>query len=74
MPYTSNESEFEVTLEPATPAAVTVILLHGLGADGWDFVPMVGELPLPMPVRFCASCAVLLRLLFSRHGSVPAFG
>ena len=52
MQYTSNESEFEVTLEPVTPAAVTVILLHGLGADGWDFVPIVGELQLPMPVRF----------------------
>ena len=25
----------------------TVIFLHGLGADGWDFVPIVRELPLP---------------------------
>jgi phospholipase/carboxylesterase len=25
----------------------TVIVLHGLGADGWDFVPIVRELPLP---------------------------
>ena len=25
----------------------TVIWLHGLGADGWDFVPIVRELPLP---------------------------
>jgi phospholipase/carboxylesterase len=31
-----------------------VIWMHGLGADGWDFVPVVRELPLPeeMAVRF----------------------
>jgi phospholipase/carboxylesterase len=32
----------------------SVIWLHGLGADGWDFVPVVRELPLPedLPLRF----------------------
>src|SRR3954469_18185646 len=37
----------------ADPVA-TVIWLHGLGADGWDFMPVVRELPLAeeMPVRF----------------------
>lgn len=32
----------------------TIIWLHGLGADGWDFVPIVRELPLPddVPLRF----------------------
>jgi phospholipase/carboxylesterase len=37
----------------ADPVA-TVIWLHGLGADGWDFVPIVRELPLPegMALRF----------------------
>ena len=32
----------------------TVIWMHGLGADGWDFVPIVRELPLPedMALRF----------------------
>lgn len=32
----------------------TVIWMHGLGADGWDFVPIVKELGLPddLPVRF----------------------
>ena len=32
----------------------TVIWLHGLGADGWDFVPLVRELPLPedLQLRF----------------------
>ena len=32
----------------------TVIWMHGLGADGWDFVPIVRELPLPedLAIRF----------------------
>jgi phospholipase/carboxylesterase len=32
----------------------TIIWLHGLGADGWDFVPLVRELQLPdeLPLRF----------------------
>ncbi len=32
----------------------TIIWMHGLGADGWDFVPIVKELPLPadLALRF----------------------
>jgi phospholipase/carboxylesterase len=32
----------------------TVIWMHGLGADGWDFVPLVRELPIPeeVAIRF----------------------
>ena len=52
MRYIRNESEFEVRLEPAAPAVATVILLHGLGADGSDFVPIVGELGVPASVRW----------------------
>ena len=52
MPYSPLATEFEVTIEPEGPAVATVILLHGLGADGWDFVPIVEELRLPRPVRF----------------------
>ena len=42
----------EVETGPAPRAAV--IWLHGLGADGHDFVPIVPELQLPasLPVRF----------------------
>jgi phospholipase/carboxylesterase len=47
-----NESAHEITLEPALPATATVVLLHGLGADGGDFVPIVDELRLSIPVRF----------------------
>ena len=54
MPYTTHESEESVVLEPATTANAAVIWLHGLGADGYDFVPIVDELRLPptMAVRF----------------------
>lgn len=54
MKYSQHETEFEVILAPRIPAVASVILLHGLGADGWDFVPIVAELDLPesLPVRF----------------------
>lgn len=54
MPYTTHESEESVVLEPAASADAAVIWLHGLGADGYDFVPIVNELRLPstMAVRF----------------------
>jgi phospholipase/carboxylesterase len=54
MRYTQRETDNEVTLSPQAPATASVIWLHGLGADGWDFVPLVNELGLPddQPVRF----------------------
>jgi phospholipase/carboxylesterase len=54
MRYTHSQTEHEMTLEPAVPAVASVVLLHGLGADGTDFVPIVDELQLPdaLPVRF----------------------
>lgn len=41
-------------LEPASPADACVIWLHGLGANGHDFVPVVPHLKLPasLNVRF----------------------
>lgn len=43
-----------VEIEPAAPATASVIWLHGLGADGHDFEPIVPELRLPraLAVRF----------------------
>jgi len=54
MRYTQRQTDHEVTLEPAALASASVVLLHGLGADGTDFVPIVEELRLPdaHPVRF----------------------
>jgi len=40
-----------VRLEPAAPADASVIWLHGLGADGHDFEPIVPELRLPSAHR-----------------------
>ena len=36
-----------IELEPPSPATATVIWMHGLGADGNDFVPLIPELELP---------------------------
>lgn len=41
-----------VVLEADGPAAGTVIWLHGLGADGHDFEPIVPMLHLGQPLRF----------------------
>lgn len=43
-----------VTHNPKLPAKACVIWLHGLGADGYDFAPIVPELNLPdeLAVRF----------------------
>jgi phospholipase/carboxylesterase len=51
---------FEIETGPQPTA--TVIWLHGLGADGYDFEPIVPELALPdtLPMRFVfphARCA-----------------
>ena len=41
-----------VEIETGPKPRVAVIWLHGLGADGHDFEPIVPELELPEPVRF----------------------
>ena len=41
-----------VEIEPQQPATHSIIWLHGLGADGNDFAPLVPHLQLPVPVRF----------------------
>lgn len=44
----------EVLNQPQLPVTASVIWLHGLGADGNDFAPLVPELRLPedLSVRF----------------------
>ena len=44
------ESAAAVQLDPVAPANAAVIWLHGLGADGKDFVPLVPELRLPASI------------------------
>jgi len=41
-----------IEIETGPKPAAAVIWLHGLGADGHDFEPVVPELKLPKPVRF----------------------
>lgn len=54
MRYRQSETAEAVTLTPASEPRAAVVWLHGLGADGFDFVPLVPELGLPdsLPVRF----------------------
>ncbi len=41
-----------ITLESGKQPQHCIIWLHGLGADGGDFVPVVDELKLPVAVRY----------------------
>jgi phospholipase/carboxylesterase len=54
MSHRLQESTDAVVLAPVATATAAVIWLHGLGADGHDFVPIVPELELlpPLAVRF----------------------
>jgi phospholipase/carboxylesterase len=56
MRYTPHESPEAVVLAPQASPTGAVIWLHGLGADGFDFAPIVNEMRLP------ESCA--LRFVF----------
>ena len=49
MSYLQHESDEAVILQPGSGSEplASVIWLHGLGADGYDFVPIVPELRLP---------------------------
>ncbi len=41
-----------ITLETGPNPTHSIIWLHGLGADGEDFVPVAEEMNLPIPVRY----------------------
>ena len=41
-----------ITVETAQSPRYSIIWLHGLGADGGDFVPIVEEINLPVAVRY----------------------
>ena len=41
-----------ISLDSGKNPRYAIIWLHGLGADGHDFVPMVDELKLPVAVRY----------------------
>lgn len=46
--------------KPSEKPVAAVILLHGMGADYNDFVPLVSELKLPMSVKFVFPNATII--------------
>jgi len=64
-----------IDIEPKSPATATVILLHGLGADGNDFVPIVSEMRLPssMAVRFIFPSAPSIPITINGGYVMPAW-
>jgi phospholipase/carboxylesterase len=52
-----------VEIEPEIPARAAVIWMHGLGADGHDFEPIVPELNLPTELG--------VRFIFPHAPSIP---
>ena len=62
-------------INPKTPTTATVIWLHGLGADGNDFAPLVPELKLPssMAVRFIFPHAPAIPVTINGGYIMPAW-
>ena len=67
-----------IEIETAPNPTVAVIWLHGLGADGNDFVPVVQELDLSgcPPIRFvfpnAPTMPVTIKIIAKTSGSDPA--
>lgn len=64
-----------VVLEPGSPADASVIWLHGLGASGFDFPPIVPELGLPADhgVRFVFPHAPSMPVTINQGYVMPAW-
>jgi len=64
-----------IVKEPKTAATATVIWLHGLGADGSDFAPIIPELNLPatMAVRFVFPNAPSIPITINGGHVMPAW-
>jgi phospholipase/carboxylesterase len=64
-----------VELQPATAATASIIWLHGLGADGHDFEPIVPELRLPqqLAIRFIFPHAPRMPVTVNNGMHMPAW-
>jgi phospholipase/carboxylesterase len=64
-----------IEINPAATPTATVIVLHGLGADGSDFVSIVKELNLPkdIHVRFVFPNAPLMPITINNGYVMPAW-
>jgi phospholipase/carboxylesterase len=62
------------TIHPKKPAQFAVIWLHGLGADGYDFIPIVPELKLEdLAIRFIFPHAPTRPVTLNRGMPMPAW-
>jgi phospholipase/carboxylesterase len=64
-----------IEIETAPHPRATVLLMHGLGADGNDFVPIAGELDLSSvgPVRFVFPNAPIMPVTINGGYQMPAW-
>ena len=64
-----------IELATGPDPAGTVIWMHGLGADGWDFVPIVRELHLPenLALRFIFPHAPIRPVTINNGMQMPAW-
>lgn len=65
----------EIVTQPQLPVIASVIWLHGLGADGNDFAPLVPELRLPgdLSVRFIFPHAPQIPVTINAGYIMPAW-
>jgi phospholipase/carboxylesterase len=64
-----------IEIETAPNPRATIMLMHGLGADGNDFVPIAGELDLSSvgPVRFVFPNAPVIPVTINGGYQMPAW-
>jgi phospholipase/carboxylesterase len=62
-----------VEIEPKQPATHAIIWLHGLGADGNDFAPLVPHLTPPVAVRFVFPHAPQIPVTINGGVRMPAW-
>jgi phospholipase/carboxylesterase len=75
MKYATQRSHEAVVMSPDTSPTASVIWMHGLGADGTDFVPLVPELRLADNVapRFIFPNAPVRPVTVNNGMSMPAW-
>jgi len=64
-----------IRLEPVKKAAASVIWLHGLGADGYDFMPVIKQMDLPEihSVRFVLPNAPMQPVTLNNGMTMPSW-
>lgn len=73
--YQKSIANNTIQILPSAPAKGSVIWLHGLGADGNDFVPIVSELDLAntLPLRFIFPHAPLIPVTINNGHTMRAW-